>query len=198
MDQIYKMKRGLQMKKYILLLSTTLLLASCSTTEDEIENSGNEATIEQIETEEVIQLGVRERADNQVVKQYFSNLSEFPTEKATLFSDKKKNGYLLWGNGFPILGEVYFSANGLIYIDYDSKLDKIEVANILVKGATIQDVPLEENLYVSWTYDFKNLEIQDLVQVNADGETQDFIHFTEEEWEDLSNGYKESLLNIAQ
>ena len=113
-------------------------------------------------------------------------------------SDKKKNGYLLWGNGFPILGEVYFSADGLTYIDYDSKLGKIEVANILVKGATIQDVPLEEDLYVSWTYDFKNLEIQDLVQVNADGETQDFIHFTEEEWEELSNGYKESLLNIAQ
>lgn len=198
MNQIYIMKRGLQMEKYILLLSTTLLLASCSTTEDEIENSGNEATIEQIETEEVIQLGVRERADNQVVKQYFSNLSEFPTEKSMLFSDATENGYWLRGNGLPILGEVYFSADGLTYIDYDSKLDKIEVANILVKGATIQDVPLEEDLYVSWTYDFKNLEIQDLVQVNADGETQDFIHFTEEEWEELSNGYKESLLNIAQ
>ena len=192
------MKWGLKMKRQILLLSTTLLLASCSSTADGIENSGNEATIEEVQTEEVIQLGERERADNQVVNQYFSNFSEFPTEKSMLFSDATENGYWLRGNGLPILGEVYFSADGLTYIDYDSKLDKIEVANILVKGATIQDVPLEEDLYVSWTYDFKNLEIQDLVQVNADGETQDFIHFTEEEWEELSNGYKESLLNIAQ
>src|SRR5690625_2317662 len=128
------------MKKYIILLSASLFLASCSSTDDSAEEIMDEEqeTVEQ--TKEVVQLSARKQADNQVLNQYFSNLSEFPREKGVLFSDVTENGYWLRGNGFPVHGESYFSADGLTYISYDSKLDQIEVANILVEGATIQDV----------------------------------------------------------
>ena len=85
-----------------------------------------------------------------------------------------------------------------MYANYDSDSNQIEIANILFEGATIQGIPLEEDLYISWIYDFKNDELQDLVQVNIEDEPQDLIQFTEEDWADLSNGYKENLLQMLK
>lgn len=184
------------MKNYILLLSTVLLLVACSTTDDSAEVSPDEDTVEQ--TEAVIQLGEKEAVNNQVVEQYFANLSEFPTEKGKGEGDKEGNIYWVRSNGFPVRGEEYFSSNGLVYAEYDADNDQIEVANILFEGAMIQDVPLEEDLYVSWTYDFIKGELQDLVQVNVKDEPQDLIPFTEEDWADFSNGYKENLLQMLK
>lgn len=167
------------MNVYILLLSISLFLASCSSTGNLVEDQSDEEVVEQTET--VIQLGEREDVDNQVVDQYFFKLSEFPAEKGRIETDKQDNIYWLRANGFPVRGEVYFSADGLMTANYDSDNDQIEIANILFEGATIQGVPLEEDLYVSWTYDFKDDKLQNLVQVNAEEEPRDLLHFTKDD-----------------
>src|SRR5699024_8677400 len=184
------------MKFNILLLSTSLILASCSSKDDLVEDQSNEDVVDQIET--VIQLDEREDVNNRVMDHYFSNFSEFPSEKGRIESNKENNIYWLRANWYRVRGEAFFSADDLIYAYYDSDSNQIEIANILFEGATIQGIPLEEDLYISWIYDFKNDELQDLVQVNIEDEPQDLIQFTEEDWADLSNGYKENLLQMLK
>lgn len=163
-------------------MAITLVLSACSL----IDDLGKPEEIEM------------EAVNNQVEELYFSNLSSFPKEKGQALSDKKNDIYWLWANGFPVRNEEYFSADGLVFANYNANSDQITVANILSKGATVKETTLEEDLYVSWVYDFTNGELQDLVQVNVDEEPRDLIPFTEEEWADFSNGYKESLVRISR
>lgn len=194
-----------KMRRYLLLLIATFFLASCSSKENEMsEEQVDEDKIEQTETDDeeketVIKLDQKKEVNNQVMDEYFSDLSAFPTEKGRGEGDKEGDIYWIRSNGFPVRGEEYFSSNNnLTYAEYDADTDQIEVANILNKNETIQDIPLEEDLYVSWTYDFAESELKDLVQVNTENEPQDFIHFTEEEWKDFSTGYKENLMDMLE
>ncbi|WP_368645447.1 hypothetical protein AB4027_11475 [Alkalibacterium putridalgicola] len=188
------------MKNYILLFSTALVISACGTTEDSPEVQPNEDIVGKtdIDEETVIDLGEKEAVNNEVKEKYFFDLSEFPTEKGSSEGNKEDNTYWIRANGFPVRGEEYFSSVGLVYAEYDADTDKIEIAHILNEESMIQDIPIEEDLYVSWVYDFTNGELQDLVQVNAEDEPQDVIPFSKEEWSDFSNGYKENLLQMLK
>ena len=65
-----------------------------------------------------------EAVNNQVEELYFSNLSSFPKEKGQILSDKKNDIYWLWANGLPVRNEEYFSADGLVFANYNANNDQ--------------------------------------------------------------------------
>lgn len=192
----------IKMKNCILLLGVTLVMGSCSITSSSTDEGIGGGTSGEVKinenTETVIDLGKNNVVSNQVTEKYFYNVSEFPTRQVDGEADREDNIYWIRSNGFPVRGGKYFSSDGLVYAEYDADTDQIEVANILNEGSMIKNTRLEEDLYVSWTYDFKDEELRDFVQVTPQDESQDLIDFSEEEWADLSCGYKENLLEMLK
>lgn len=169
-------KGAIGMKK---ILMTTLIIASisfvsCTNEPDKITHPDGET-------------------NSQVAQKYFSDVNDFPNEKGRALSDVEDGVYWQAANGFPLRNGEYFSGENIAYYVFNPDENRVEIAYMLYEGAMIQDETIEEDLYVNWAYDFKEEKVIDLIQENQRGETQNLIHFTDEEWTDYSEGHREFL-----
>lgn len=185
------------MKKFTLFFFALFILSSCNSdsgTRDEETNEGvNDGELQ----DQVIHLGTVEENSSEVYRNYFSDLDDYPL-KDNYVGNKEGDIYWQKANGSRLREEQYFPNENFAHYIYDSAEDSIEIAYILLEGATLQNMVLKDELYVSWIYDFNEQKVNNLIQENKNGESQDIINFSDDEWEDFSTGHKEFLLQLLR
>lgn len=181
------------------ILGLTVLLIFMSACETSHQNDAQLTEIDSDQAQEtVINLGETEEVNSQIYREYFMNLEEIPQDEGSLRLDQNDHIYWMVGRNFPIQNFIYFPEDHILYQRYDEETDTVEIAYVIYAGGNLRDHILEEDLYVSWTYDFASGELRDLMQENAQGEAQDLIHFTDEEWADFSRSHRDNLVHMSR